>query len=264
LGLFAILAAFALSPTATGRPAADDLVLSVHLHNSTATTTGPNFQIEVEIETTTGVEQPIVVRTTLPPGLRWGADAPDPSEDCITANPAICTTRTKRNEVGTVGAGWFWDVVADGPGVYEITAAVEPSERDPDLSNNTDTFRVEVVSAPGGGSGGGSGGGGSGGGGVAAASVSAIKLSPARPKAGSTLVASVRVTRGGAPIRPVGVSCAAAIGGQKLKGAGKAASGVASCLFKTPKSSKDKTLAGAIALRAGGQRFTKRFSVRLG
>lgn len=54
------------------------------------------------------------------------------------------------------------------------------------------------------------------------------------------------------------------MGGVKVKGGAKAASGLASCLFTTPKSAKGKTLAGSVSFRAGGQPFTKRFSVRLG
>ena len=70
---------------------------------------------------------------------------PDPGEGCTGTAPAICATKMRPNEVGTIGAGYVWDVVADRPGIYEITASVEPTEPDPDLSNNTDTFRFEVV-----------------------------------------------------------------------------------------------------------------------
>ena len=78
------------------------------------------------------------------------------------------------------------------------------------------------------------------------------------------MVASVRVTKGGSPVRPSGIACAASIGGSKVKGGAKAASGVASCLFKTPKSAKGKAMSGSISFRAGGRAFKKRFSARLG
>ena len=42
------------------------------------------------------------------------------------------------------------------------------------------------------------------------------------------------------------------------------ASGLASCLFKTPKSAKGKAMTGSIAFRAGGTAFTKRFATTLG
>src|SRR6185503_6594437 len=85
--------------------------------------------------------------------------------------------------------------------------------------------------------GGGPGGGGGGGGDTsAAAKASAVKLSPAKPRAGSSVVASVRVTKGGSPLRPTGIACAASIGKVKVKGASRSASGLALCLFKTPKS----------------------------
>lgn len=243
------------------RPAADDLRISVHLRGAGNTVNSLNFQIGVEVETSAGVEQTVVVRTALPPGLSWGADAPDPTEDCITANPAVCTTRLRANEVGTISLDWLWDVVAERPGKYEITASVTPTDSDPDLSNNTDTFKLEVTQpTTGGGGGGGSGGSGGGGTDVAA---SAVRLAPSKPKAGSTVVASVRVTKSGSPVRPIGVTCAASIGSAKVKGSPRAASGVASCLFKTPRSGKGKTLSGTIAFRAGGAAFTKRFVAKL-
>jgi hypothetical protein len=250
----------------SARMAADDVIALARFHDQVGTTTEKTgFQIEVGVQSTSGVLQAIVVRTTLGPGVRWGNDPPDPTEDCTTANPAVCTTTMRANEVGTIERGWAWDVVVDGPGTYEITAAVEPEQSDPDLSNNTATFRFLVVAPSGGGSGGGGTGGGSGGGGGNAASVlaSAVKLAPAKPKAGSTVVASVRVTRGGSSVRPTRVACSASIGGVKVKGGAKAKSGAASCLFKTPKSGKGKTMLGSVSFKAGGQSFTKRFSARL-
>jgi len=259
----AIAALAAMLPAAApARPAADDLSMSVHFSDLIGTqTNSPNFRIDVEIESSSSVEQSITIRVGLPDGLRWGTDAPDPGEGCTGTAPAICATKMQPNEVGTIGGGYRWDVVADRPGVYEITASVEPIEPDPDLSNNTDTFRFEVVQPT---LGGGGAGGGSGGGGGVSASASAVKLTPAKPKAGSLVSASVRVTAGGAPVRPTGIACAGTIGTAKFKGTGKAASGSATCSYRTPKSAKGKTLRGSISFRARGTKFTRKFSARLG
>ena len=249
-----------LLPTAvaTARPAADDVTLQVFLEtgNLMGKTNGLKFRIVVEAESTSAVQQPVSIRITLPSGLAWGTDGPDPTEGCTGTSPATCATTMSANPVGTIGTGYVWDVVAERAGLYEITASVETTEPDPDTANNTDTFRFEVVAAPGGGGGGG-------GGGAAAVVASAAKLTPASPKAGSTVVASVRVTRGGSPVRPVGILCSASVGGAKVKGGAKAASGVASCLFRTPKSAKGKRLTGSIAFRSAGKAFTKRFAVAL-
>lgn len=163
------------------------------------------------------------------------------------------------NEVGTIGAGYVWDVVADRPAVYEITVSVEPTEPDPDLSNNTDTFRFEVVqpTSRGGGTGGGGGGG-------ATVSASVVKLAPAKPRAGSTVSATVRVTAGGAEVRPTAIACAGTIGTARLKGTPKAFSGSATCVYRTPKSAKGKALRGAVSFKARGTKFTKRFTAKLG
>ena len=260
-----IVALAAMLPAAApARPASDDLSMSVHFSDLVGTqTNSPNFRIDVEIESGSGVEQSITIRVGLPDGLRWGTDAPDPGEGCTGTAPAICATKMQPNEVGTIGGGYRWDVVADRPGVYEITASVEPIEPDPDLSNNTDTFRFEVVQPTSGG--GGTGGGGSGGGGSGvAATAGAVKLIPAKPKAGSLVSASVRVTAGGAPVRPTGIACAGTIGTAKLKGTGKPASGSATCSYRAPKSAKGKTLRGSVSFRARGTKFTRKFSARVG
>lgn len=260
-----VLGAAALAATAPAKPAADDVSIDVHFHTSTGNVTNsPNFQVEVEIESTTGVEQAIVVRIALAPGLAWGRDAPDPTESCVTANPAVCTTKLTANPVGTFGAGWFWDVVAERPGTYEITATVEPTDVDPDLSNNSETFRVEVAQPSGSGGSGGGGSGGGGGGGATAATASAAKVSPAKPRAGAAVSATVRVSAGGAPVKPSGVGCVGAIGTTKVRGIGKAASGSATCTFRTPRSASGKMLRGSVSFSARGTSFTKRFATRLG
>jgi hypothetical protein len=89
-----------------------------------------------------------------------------------------------------------------------------------------------------------------------------VRLSPAKPRAGSTVVASVRVTRSGAAILPRNVACAAAIGGTKVNGP-EGGQGVASCLLRTPRNARGKRLAGVVCFRADGRAFRKRFTVRL-
>lgn len=95
-------------------------------------------------------------------------------------------------------------------------------------------------------------------------SASAVTLTPARPKAGRPFSATVRVSAGGAPVRPTGIACAGTIGSTKLKGVGKAASGAATCVYRTRKGAKGKTLQGTISFSALGKKFTKRFATKLG
>jgi hypothetical protein len=144
-------------------------------------------------------------------------------------------------------------VVAERPGVYEITASVTSSEPDPDLSNNSRTFKFEVVtSSPPPQSGG------------SAATASAVTLAPAKAKAGRPLVASVSVRAGEAAVKPSAVRCAGSVGAQATAGKPGATAGKAICRYKPPASAKGKTLRGAISFTARGKRFTKRFSVKLG
>ena len=197
----------------------------------------------------------ITMRTALPAGLRFGSDAPGSTDGCTGTDPVMCTVSMQPNPAGTIGFSWRWDVVAERVGSYEITATVEAAKPDPDLSNNSDTFTFAVVASP-----------------PppprppppAALVASAVRLSPGKPKAGSAVSATVRVTAGGAPVRPSGIACTAKIGSAKLQGAAKAASGTATCVYRPPRNAKSKTLRGAISFTARGTKFSRRFSAKLG
>lgn len=228
-------------------------------NGASVTIGGLNFVAGLLVRNTGPDPATVKAQIELPAGLHWGTDGPDPSEACTVGETSVCSI-----DLGTQGnfafAGWGWDVVADAVGSYTLKVQViESSTSDPDTSDNASSVTV-VVTQPAGGAEGGSGGGS----GSAAVAASAVKVSPAKPKAGSTVVASVRVTQGGSPVRPTGIACAATIGKTKIKGGVKSSSGVASCLFKTPKTGKGKTMLGSISFKAAGQGFTKRFSKRLG
>jgi hypothetical protein len=253
--------------TAGASPSAVDLAVNVGAaitntrpslapNGSTVTVTRRGFYVFLDVSLITPAGARGSVRAELGSGLGWGSDAPDASEHCaVTPTTGTCELGDLQPIAGQTSEGWFWDVVAPQNGTYTLRAELTSlSDTDSDLSNNASAITI-VVAEP-------SGGGGSGG--PASAKASAVRLAPTRPRAGSTVVASVRVTRGGSPVRPTKVACAASLGRAKLKGASRSASGVASCLFKTPKSGKGKSLAGSVAFRAAGASFTKRFSVRLG
>ena len=197
-----------------------------------------------------GVIQTVALRIALPEGLRWGRDAPDPTEGCTVSTSVVCTEKLTANDVGTVGGEWIWDIVAERPGFYEITASVEAEQPDPDLSNNSFTSKLEVVQPP------------TGEGGSVAAST--VRLTPVKPKAGSAVTATVRVAAAGTPVRPVRITCSGSVGGATLKGTPRAGSGSATCLYRPPKTAKGKTLRGTISFTAREKRFTKRFSTKLG
>lgn len=202
----------------------------------------------------------VKARFELPPGLRWGADGPDPSEDCTDGTTTTCQVTLGNSPAGTPAqeSALGWNVVADAPGSYTLKAqVVESSTPDPNTADNSSTITVVVTQAAEGGSGGSGGSG-------AKATASAVRVSPAKPKAGSPVSATVRVTAGGTSIKPTGVLCTGALAGVKVKGTAKAASGIASCRYRTPKSAKGKTLRGKVSFSAHGTKFTKSFSAKLG
>jgi hypothetical protein len=260
-GTLAIATVFLVAVTAgaaAGSPTSDDVSLGIQAFNTTdllhpTTTPGTKFKLAFAVDTAGGVSQVVVVRVGLPDGLRWGVDGPDPGEGCTGTAPAVCRQALLTNGAGTVEGGYIWDVIADHLGTYDVTATVEPEQPDPNRANNTATLHFEVV----GGSTGGQGGD------TSRATASAVKLSPTRPRAGSTVVASVRVTKGGSAVRPTRVRCAASMGAVKVKGTARAASGVASCLFKTPRGGAGKRLTGSVSFSAGGASFTRRFAAKL-
>jgi hypothetical protein len=184
----------------------------------------------------------VKVRFALPPGLHWGADGPDPDEECTASEQTTCETTVSSDGVTT---GWGWNVTAERPGMYTLSAQIiESSTTDPDASNNTTSITVNVTEA-------------------VVVSASAVKLSPAKPKAGAAVTATVRVAAGGDPVRPTAVRCTGAAGAAKLRGTPRATVGTASCAYRPPKTARGKRLSGAIELIARGEPFTKRFSAKL-
>lgn len=265
------MAVACLASTAGAAPSAVDVAVNVGAavtntgppalaaNGSTVTVKSRNFYVFVDVSLIAPVAAKGTFRAELGSGLSWGADSPDPTEQCTsTPTTGECQTPDLQPIVGQGDAGWFWNVVAAQNGTYTFRAGlITISDTDSDPSNDASSITIVVDESappsqppPGGG--------------AAAPKASGVRLSPTRPKAGSTIVASVRVTRGGSAVRPSGVTCSASLGGAKIKGAPKAASGVASCLFKTPKSAKGKAMSGAVSFRAGGTAFTKRFATKLG
>ncbi len=196
-------------------------------------------------------------RLELPSGVRWETPPPA-SEGCSGDAIVTCDTGEPIPPPPPAATGFGWNlgvVIAQGPGTYAFRVEISGSSAtDPDATNNAITVNVAVQPA----------GGGGGGGGSAGAIASAAKVTPAKPKAGATVVATVRVTAGGAPVRPTAVACRATLGGGTLRGTPRAASGRATCAYRTPKAGKGKTLKGAVSFSAGEKRFTKRFAAKLG
>ncbi len=245
----------AASSAALGRSAVDDLSLALNLQGPGArarVVTGPAFTIATLVETDGGA-QGITLRMALPSGVRLAASAPA-SLGCSGTTAIVCTTRLEQSSI--VFFQYDWGLVAESPGIYEIVASVEGDRPDPSPANNSVNFRFEVKAAAGS----------SGGGGAASAgvAVSAVKLTPSKPKAGSALVASAAVTADGSPVKPSKVVCAGTLAGKKAIGTGTAVTGRASCRYPTPKTAKGKTLAGSLKITARGKTITKRFSTKLG
>jgi hypothetical protein len=254
--------------SAGASPAAVDLTVNVGAavtnarpalaaNGSTVTVARRDFYVFLDVSLIAPAAASGMVRAELGTGLGWGSDAPDPTEHCAaTPSTGTCEIGDLQPIAGQSSSGWVWDVVAPQNGTYTLRAELTTlSDSDTDTSNNASAITIVVAEPTGGGSGGS--------GGTVKVTAGSVKLSPTRPKAGSTVVASVRVTRGGSPVRPLGIRCAATLSAAKLKGASRSASGVASCLFKTPKTGKGKRLAGSVSFRAGGASLTKRFAVRL-
>jgi hypothetical protein len=267
LACIAAIATLVLTTFASAAPEAVDLELSVGAGTSGDPPPSPNgttlsipdrnFLVTVEIALITPSPAKAKVRVALGGGLQWGTDAPDPTERCTsTPSTGDCETNELTPVTGGTSGGWIWDVVAPQNGTYTFRAEiVEASDTDPDPSNNASAITVVVneaatpppppAPAP------------------VVVSASAVRLSAAKPRAGSLVTASVRVTAGGSAIKPSKVACSGTVGGVKLAGKPRAAAGRATCTYRPPKTAKGKRLRGAISFTARGKRFTKRFSATL-
>ena len=257
----------ALTSSAGAAPQAVDIHIGVVVGSSprtgrpvqnggTATVTGLRFGAGVDVSLITALPASARVRFTLPDGLTWGTDLPDPTESCTsTPSTGECQTPLLEPISGRNAVGWGWDIVAARTGSYVLRAQIlSASEPDPEPSNDSASVTVVVSEAPPPPPPPGAGG----------ATVGAAKISPTKPKAGSTVVASVRMTAGGNPTRPEGVTCVGTAGAAKLKGVGRAGNGSATCTYRTPRSARGKLLRGAVSFTAAGGRYTRRFSVKLG
>jgi hypothetical protein len=260
--LFAVLSLGVLAATfaqlASAAEGGDDVILTMQVGqnghpSSTTKTTGLNFQLFFNVDTTVGIVQPVTLTVGLPNGLHWGADGPDPADGCRGTAPAVCTITLGQNAAGTVGGVWRWDVVADQPGAYEVTAAVTPALPDSNTSNNSAAFAFQVTQ-PASGKSTGSG----------SVSASRARVTPARPRAGSVVSATVRLAGKGKPARPSGIVCTAKLGSTPLHGKATATAGAATCRYATPRAAEGKVLRGTISFRAGSARITRRFATRLG
>lgn len=252
----ALVVAF-LAPGAAAKPTDADVGIFIGLwqgqgFSQETKTNGLNFQIGFGIESSAAAVQTVTVRVGLPAGLAWGNDAPDPTEGCTGTAPAVCTHELQI-VAGTVSFTYFWDVVAAQPGFYDLTASVEAAEPDPNPVNNTATFRVEVAvptAPPPGPSG-------------PTVSASRVRLTPAKPRAGSSFTATVRVSSDGSPVRPSRLTCTATVGGKKLRGTPRPRLGVAACAYAPARAAKGQTIRGSVSFVAKGTRVTRRFSARL-
>jgi len=98
---------------------------------------------------------------------------------------------------------------------------------------------------------------------AASPDASATLLAPVPVEAGSIVTASVQIVLGGKSVRPTAVTCVGTLGGEKVRGVPKAARGRASCTYRTSIYARGKTLRGAVAFTARGERYVRRFAARL-
>lgn len=269
----AVLAGIVVA-SAGGAPSAVDVQVDVGASTSVRGTLAPNgstvsvpsldFYVFVEVSLITPAAASAGVAVQLGDGLVWGEDEPDATEGCTsTSTTGTCRTPPLEPITGRSSVGWYWQVKAPQPGTYSFGARiVEASDADPEPANDASSIAIVVSPSSGGGEGGGSGDGG--GGSRSAVSVGSVRIAPARPRAGSSVSATARVSAGEVALRPGRVTCTGSIGTARVTGAPRAAVGTATCTYRTPRSAKGKSLRGAVAVTARGQRFTRRFAVRLG
>jgi hypothetical protein len=189
------------------------------------------------------------VRLVLPTGLHWGADAPDPSENCV-ATDTVADCRAPTALDATAGArraaGWIWNVVASTQGRYVLRAElVESTPRDPDPSDDTSTVTALVKTS------------------IGPVVASAARITPSIPRAGAPVSARVRVTVDGTRVTTHAPICTARLPNIAFSWIGRATLGVVTCVYRTPTAARGKTLRGTVGFTAQGKRFVRPFAVTL-
>jgi hypothetical protein len=254
----AVLAAALAAGTVGAAPPSSNLILDILVGNTrsdahivprqqTETVKSLRFKVGVNVETVgPDVAANVRVRLHLSEGLHWGADLPDPTENCTsTATTADCEPGfpLDSNDLNKRATGWGWDVTADAPGDYALSAEVVASSApDPDTSDNSSRVTVHVTRA---------------------VSIGSVKISPAKPRAGALVTARVAVTAGGDAMTPTSVRCEGKVGGRTVPGRATSSGGRATCSFHPARSARGKTLRGSMTVAAAGATATRTFSVKL-
>jgi hypothetical protein len=93
----------------------------------------------------------------------------------------------------------------------------------------------------------------------------AFTTSPTPARAGKRFTASLGATENdtNGPVSGATVTCTARIGTKRIPGTHTLANGVASCVWKLPKTAKGKTLRGTITVSLRGATLTKSFAARV-
>lgn len=238
-----IAVAFAVSGSAAARTATDDLSVRVHFVRDSVATTTSSLANDIQFDIfTDGPAQTVTMRYSLPAGLTFGDDVPDPTENCTNGAPVVCTIDLTPNN--SLQASWSWPVIAAAPGTYSITTTVEGTRIDSVPGNNSVTFAYEIKPADAG---------------AASVAVSAPKAAPVKPKAGEVVTFTSTVRVDGLPAQPSTVTCAAKLGGKTKAATPRSTTGTASCRCTTKKADKGKTLSGSMRVTAGGRTIAKRF-----
>jgi hypothetical protein len=92
-------------------------------------------------------------------------------------------------------------------------------------------------------------------------STTRLVVMPGRPVAGKSFVvhAGVRRMDTGTPVTSASVTCAARIGGAKIRAVGRFSGGRARCVVSVPRAAKGKTVRGTITIRAARTSVTRNF-----
>jgi hypothetical protein len=160
--------------------------------------------------------------------------------------PIVCKLQT----VTETSSYLRLSVASDTPGALVLTATVRGDQTDPNPGNNEFSQTIEVLAA----------GGSSGGGSSAALRVSRFARTPAAPRAGRRLTATLTVAGSALPTAGK-VTCTATVRGTRLRPiVRRYRAGAATCAWNVPPNAKGARLIGSMALAAGGRTLSRRFS----
>ena len=234
------------TPAPTPAPVSPTLDLGVTLAGPAQATVGETVAYTAHLDAIGSAStQDVGVTFAVPPGLT----AESLPAGCSAA-AAVVVCHPAETVTGGAADSFTVSFRASAAGTETVRATVASAQTiDPDSANDSASVSTAVENA------------------APKLTTHRPELTPARPKRGKALVASIAVVRAasGSWVHPTRLSCSVHVGSRKVKSSATYRSGRAACKVTVPMSAQSGAAINVVlAVTVGEQGVTKRFTTRVG